>query len=120
MEELNVITKQLSIEQKRAKEPQYFWKLQVTYIFARVAELQDIFDLFAADIRRHDVCLELYLRRYERSLSDSSPLSRVSKKRATFQMGIERITVILDQWNGLTQWNKRYYKHKAGPSWDIE
>ena len=48
------------------------------------------------------VCLDLYLRRYERSLIDSSPLPRASKKRATFQMEIERIKSILDQGNGLT------------------
>ena len=40
---------------------------------------RDVFDLFAADIRNHSVCLDLYLRRYERSLKDSSPLPRVSK-----------------------------------------
>ena len=51
--------------------------------FTRVADLQDVFDVFAADIR-YSVCLELCLRRYERSLNDSSPLPRVSKERATF------------------------------------
>ena len=68
-------------------------------VFTRVADLQDV---FAADIRYHSVCLELYLRRYERSLNDSSPLPRVSKKRATFQTEIERMKFILDQGNGLT------------------
>ena len=57
------------------------------YVFTRVADLQDVFDVFSADIR-YSVCLELYLRRYERSLNDSSPLPRVSKKGVTFQMEI--------------------------------
>ena len=35
-------------------------------VFTRVADLQDVFDVFAADIRYHSVCFELYLRRYER------------------------------------------------------
>ena len=52
-------------------------------------------------IRYPSVCLHLYLR-YERSLIDSSPLPRASKKLATFQMEIERIKSILDQGNGLT------------------
>ena len=56
-------------------------------VFTRVADLQNVFDVFSADIR-YSVCLELYLRRYERSLNDSSPLPRVSKKGATFQMEI--------------------------------
>ena len=71
-------------------------------VFTKVADLQDVFDVFAADIRYPSVCLDLYLRRYERSLIDSSPLPRASKKRATFQMEIERIKSILDQGNGLT------------------
>ena len=29
-------------------------------VFTRVVDLQDIFDIFAADIRYHNVCLELY------------------------------------------------------------
>ena len=40
-------------------------------VFIRVADLQDVFDVFAADIRYHSVCLELYLRRYEISLNGS-------------------------------------------------
>ena len=56
-------------------------------VFTRVADLPDVFDVFSADIR-YSVCLELYLRRYERSLNDSSPLPRVSKKGVTFQMEI--------------------------------
>ena len=71
-------------------------------VFRRVADLLDVFNIFAADIRYHSVCLELYLQRYERSLNDSSPVPRLSKKWATFQMEIERIKAILDQGNGLT------------------
>ena len=71
-------------------------------VFIRVADLQDVFDVFAADIRCHSVCLELYLRRYEISLNGFSPPPRVSKKRATFQMEIERAKFILDWGNRLT------------------
>ena len=53
-------------------------------------------------IRYPSVCLHLYLRRYEQSLIDSSPLPRASKKLTTFQMETERIKSILDQGNGLT------------------
>ena len=66
-------------------------------VFTRVADLHNVFNVFAADIRFRSVCLELHLRLYERSLSHSSPLPRVPKKRANFQMEIERITAILDQ-----------------------
>ena len=55
-----------------------------------------------ADTRYHNVCLELYLWRYERSVNDSSPHIRVSKKRSTFQMETGRIRSILDQGNGIT------------------
>ena len=72
-------------------------------VFTRAADLQDVFDVFAADIRNHSVCLDLYLPRYERSLNDSSPLPSVSKERTTFQMEIERIKDILDHGNGLTR-----------------
>ena len=67
-------------------------------VFTRIADLQDVFDVFAADIRYRSVCLELHLWRYERS----SPLPGVSKKRATFQMEIERTKFILEQGNRLT------------------
>ena len=70
-------------------------------VFTRVADIQDVFDVFAVEIRYHSACLELYLR-FERSLSAASPLGRVSKKRATFKIEIERIKVILDQGSGLT------------------
>ena len=30
-------------------------------VFTRIADLQDVFDVFAADIRYRSVCLELYL-----------------------------------------------------------
>ena len=49
-------------------------------VFTRVADLQDVFDAFTADIRYHSVCLELYLRHYERSVSNCLPLPRVPKK----------------------------------------
>ena len=62
-------------------------------VFTRVADLQDVFDVFAVEIRYHRVCLELYLQRLEISLSASSPLPRVSKKRATFKIEIERIKI---------------------------
>ena len=71
-------------------------------VFTRVADLQDVFDVFAANIIYHSVCLELYLRRYERSLNDSSSLPRVSNKRATFQIETERIKPILGWGNRLT------------------
>ena len=83
-------------ESKRAK---IFLKAAshlIDEVFTRVADLQDVFDVFSADITYHSVCLELYLRRYERSLNDSSSLPRVPKKRATFQMEIGRIKSILD------------------------
>ena len=66
-------------------------------VFTRIADLQDVFDVFTTDIRYHSLCLELYLRCYERSLNDSSPFPRLSKKRATFQMEIEKIKFVLDQ-----------------------
>ena len=66
-------------------------------VFRRGADLQDVFDVFAADIRYHNVCLELYLQHYERLLNYFSPLPRASKKQATFQMEIERIKAILAQ-----------------------
>ena len=71
-------------------------------VFTRVADLQDVFDVFTADTRYYNVYLESYLRRYGRSLNDSSPLTTVSNKWATFQMETERIRSILDQGNGLT------------------
>ena len=83
-------------ESKRAK---IFLKAAshlIDEVFTRVADLQDVFDVFSPDITYHSVCLELYLRRYERSLNDSSSLPRVPKKRATFQMEIGRIKSILD------------------------
>ena len=79
-------------------------------VFTRVAYLQDVFDVFAVDITYPSVCLELYLRHYERSLSDSSPLAK--KKRTTFQMEIERVATIIDQENGLTPTEIREIKTK--------
>ena len=79
-------------------------------VCTRVAYLQDVFDVFAVDIRYPSVCLELYLRHYERSLSDSSPLAK--KKRTTFQMEIERVATIIDQENGLTPFEIREIKTK--------
>ena len=37
-------------------------------IFRGIADLLDVLNVLAADIRYHSVCLEFYLRRYERSL----------------------------------------------------
>ena len=34
-------------------------------VITRVADLQDVFDVFAADIGYHSVCLALHLQRYE-------------------------------------------------------
>lgn len=78
--------------------------------YLRESDPQDVFDVFAIDIRYPSVCLELYLRHYERSLSDSSPLAK--KKRTTFQMEIERVATIIDQENGLTPFEIREIKTK--------
>ena len=48
-------------------------------VFTRAADLQSVFAVFEADTRYHSLHMELYLERYERSLRDSSSLSRVSK-----------------------------------------
>ena len=68
-------------------------------VFPRVDDLQDVFDVFAVEIRYHSACIELYLRCFEILLSASSHLPRVSKKRTTFKIEIERIKVILAQGN---------------------
>ena len=55
--------------------------------YLRESDPQDVFDVFAIDKRYPSVCLELYLQRYERSLSDGPLLLPEFKETGNFPNG---------------------------------
>ena len=79
--------------------------------YLRESDPQDVFDVFAIDIRYPSVCLELYLQRYERSLSDGPLLLPEFKETGNFPNGNWKSSSYSrsEEWIN-SHWNKGIYE----------
>ena len=70
-------------------------------VFSRVADLESESRVFGADLMYHKLCLETYLRKYDRGVSSHKKERESSSKRLLFLQEVESIKELIDRGFGV-------------------